>query len=420
MHLPSFLRSLFRSAPTRTSPATPQAAPRFQKGQLLLGRLDGEIDVTPRGRGALIGGSRSRPLAVFTHTQAGAQAKGKDRFSPDASWVGRGVMLMSPPAKEGQVVGFAQACVQGKVTQLIDLTAPEDQPKSCMDRSTPWEVGSGRRKWSACFRAAVAPIARHLKADPNHRVETDLGKGATERRIEVALTGPDGVRKQDLAWTRWPVHPGQVLQAPLLLKVCQQVAMHAPAEDAAVAFQDASGGSIAAAFAAALAMYREHLVRPLTPRLLEDAVVQACGQLRANRSPALFAGRPDLLESLFKFGELLMNEDRKRDENEPALGSAPTTISASVANLRSALRRKGASKAASSDRVNFIHTAQAARVLGTEPTARAIDAVVDTPVQFGAKQPASRAQGEALKAARAWAENSPVQAEEGSDIASSR
>ena len=136
-----------------------------------------------------------------------------------ASWVGRGVMLMSPPAKDGQVVGFAQACVQGNVTQLIDLTSPEQLPRSCMDRPSRWQMGSGGRKLSACFRDAVAPRARHLEADPHYRVATDLGNGATERRVEVALTGPDGERKQGLAWTRWPVHPHQVLQAPLLLKV---------------------------------------------------------------------------------------------------------------------------------------------------------------------------------------------------------
>lgn len=217
----------------------------------------------------------------------------QDGVSLDASRVATGALLMAAPRDQAQAPDFVRACVEQRVSQVIDLTARNAVSGASGQPMSAWS----KPRDEVAFQPAP-------KGDWN--LQDTLGDDACEYRVMLrAGQGEDSARH--IAWTRVP-RAEKAMSADTLLAACRLIAAHAPPDGGSVAFVDSNGGDVAATFAAANAIYRSHVRQPLEEAHVRDTVVNACLLLRSRRSVALLDRRPDLLVSLEDFSRRLIRE----------------------------------------------------------------------------------------------------------------
>jgi hypothetical protein len=296
------MRSLLDTIRTVFSPSaeagTTQAGPQ-KPGQHLLDQLDaktrsvhGEHTVFLTGR---------NPLAVNPDGLMRVGGKGANGRELDGTQVSKGASVMAAPQRRADANAFIEACVNHQITHVIDLAGDNVVSGRLSRKMHPWgeELGGQKRLH---FRPAELAVGA-----------SGLPDTATNRQVRLVLEEPGAERTQQLSWTRLDHEHGDWIDPKSLLAVCQQIRGHermvpTGPQDAKVAFMDDNGGDTAAAFAAAHAMFRLNDRTPLTASDVEAEVIRNCALLRSVRSSDLFSGRPDIMDSLKQFAQLMIEQ----------------------------------------------------------------------------------------------------------------
>ncbi|MDH0868262.1 hypothetical protein [Mitsuaria sp. GD03876] len=297
------------------------------RGDALLATLDARTQGFRRGY--IDVGQREDSLSVNPDALIDAKRPGSARrVLLDASHVASGAILMAAPSGKDEVQAFIDACVRQPIAQVIDLTEDNDVAGSArfgvsavrdLTGQTEFQP-AGKGRWhldglgerSSEFRASAKA------ADPGR--EDDTGAAAA-----------DPSRK--MVWTRVPLEVDRTVSPDMMLAMCERIAHNARDVGDSVAFMDSNGGSLAATFAAAHAIFRAHQETPWTSA--EEAVLKACALQRSRRSQELFSGRPDLLHMLEQFtrrliaqgGEPASRPGPRENPDEPASEAAPRSAS---------------------------------------------------------------------------------------------
>jgi|GEM_PF-5561649 len=267
---------------------------RSDEGQKMLASLDASTRAFQSEEARI----RETPGALAVNTETRLTVPGRDgsrRVDLDASQVSTTAVLAAAPANRDESARFAQACLDRGVNQVIDLTWENDAVGDVAAKPTPWE--------HSCDELALRPVAGVPSMVPA------LGRFASEHLVELSARRGESSVHAHLTWTRAPLDAQAPLAASFLLALCRQIQAHGGlGGDTSVVFMDDHGGDLAAACAAANAVFRRCLREPLSFQEASDAVFDACKMLRGRRSRTLFEQRPDLLVSLQQFAQLLVHE----------------------------------------------------------------------------------------------------------------
>lgn len=235
----------------------------------------------------------------------------------NATQVSSSASLMAAPEHRSEAGDFVEACVNHQITHVIDLTDDNAVSGRLAKSMRPWGEELGGTQKSVHFRPAeMSALAR------------GLGSIATNRQVQLDLKESGTTRSQQLSWTRVGCQNGMPIDPKLLLAMCVQIRSRermvpTGPQDAKVAFMDGNGGDTAAAFAAANAMFRLNDRTPLSASDVDTEVIRTCANLRSMRSSDLFSTRPDILDSLRQFAQLMIDGRTATRERFDQAGSLP-------------------------------------------------------------------------------------------------
>ncbi len=303
-----------RAAFSRSAEAGPP-----QPGQDLLTQLDNQTqscdrDQTVFGRG---GDALAVNLDGLMQT-GGKEVKGRVL---NATQVSNSASLMAAPEHRTEASDFIEACVNHQITYVIDLTEDNAVSGKLAGKMRPWGEELGGNQKSVHFRPAEQSV-----------LARGLGEMATHQQVQLDLQEAGVKRSQQLSWTRVPCGDGQPIDPQLLLAVCVQIRSRermvpTGPRDAKVAFMDGNGGDTAAAFSAANAMFRANDRKPLRESDADAEVIGTCAHLRLVRSTDLFSRRPDILDSLRQFAQLMIDGGTAMDKRFDQAASLPEQAS---------------------------------------------------------------------------------------------
>ncbi|OWQ88799.1 hypothetical protein CDN99_15065 [Roseateles aquatilis] len=291
----------FRPLPSGTDKADAKVwTERLGDAQRLLGEMKRDIDLSVARAAQRPVQSMAAPMRAISpltllKTLLPGQKRG-EAPAPElhANRVAQGAVVMAAP-RDKEAVLWAAACVQHHIGHVVDLsTFPESQAiGSCMGRGD--------------HRTRGRLIAR-FDAQPTFGEVATAHKDVKMDRVQVALSGAkhgEDFGTQNLLWTRVPISAGHAISPRLLLDLCRHLERQPLPRGESVAFQCADGGDRGAVFAAAHALHQRFRAGSLDRHNLQDAVQEACGQLRLKRDVALFGGA-ESIASLLSFGDLLI------------------------------------------------------------------------------------------------------------------
>ncbi|ANH66809.1 hypothetical protein [Mitsuaria sp. 7] len=304
-----------RAAISSLAETSPSQAGSPKRGQDLLNQLDSKTRSFDRDQ--TVFGTGRDALAVNLDGLMRAGGMGTKGRELDATHLSPSASVMAAPEHRSDATAFVEACVNHQITHVIDLTqenAVSGKREKAM-RSWAEELGGNQR--SVHFRPAE--MSAPAKG---------LGDTATHRQVQLDLKESGATRTQQLSWTRVESEGGEPIDPRRLLAVCQRIRAHegmvpTGPQDAKVAFMDGNGGDTAAAFAVANAMFRDNDRRELSASDVDAEVIRHCALLRSSRSSDLFTKRPDILDSLSQFAQLMIKERTATPERFDGEGKLP-------------------------------------------------------------------------------------------------
>ncbi|HEY1395488.1 hypothetical protein [Roseateles sp.] len=299
-----------RTAFSRSAEAEPPKA-----GQDLLTRLDEKTRSFDRDQTVFGRGRDALAVDLDGLMDTGGKAGGGRVLN--ATQVSRSASLMAAPQQRSDACDFIEACVNHQITHVIDLTEDNAVSGRLAMRMRAWGEELGGSQKSVHFRPAELSVGVRGMADT-----------ATNQQVQLDLKQSGVVRSRQLSWTRMACEDGKPIDPRLMLAVCVQIRgrermVPTGPQDAKVAFMDGNGGDTAAAFSAANAMFRLNDRAPLSASDIDAEVVRTCATLRSLRSTDLFSKRPDIMDGLRQFAQLMIDERTATGERFDQVASLP-------------------------------------------------------------------------------------------------